>query len=308
MLKQTRHHLIDTLWQLYRAQSPQMQLIESKLTATPLTLDHFAIIDLPGPHSGIQQLKNLFSLFGYVERGRDYLADKQNDFLWLAENDSDHSPANTVLPQIVVADFRLEALPKSVRQVIEKYSAQALPAPTQQVAHLLERIKKQDHTALTEAIMLTQQYLAGRDWPLPTVAEYESVKNYNELLAWVLIYGRRPNHFTLSVHLMPQFNQLADFLSFIESATGLPLNHDGGLIKGSVASGIEQASTVGEAKTIALADGKIDITANFVEFVWRHPIEPSQKPSNWDDYFTGFVGQHADYVIESLYSPDTERG
>lgn len=304
MLKQTRQRLINTLWQNYRAQSPQLQRIESKLAGSPVTLDHFAIIDLPGPHTGIPQLTSVLSLFGFSVRGRSYLADKQNDFSWLAEIDSEHSPATSVLPQIVVADFRLDEMPITVRQIIEKYSAQAAPAPIKQLEVLQARIEQQEQAAINDMVSLAQQYLTGRDWPLPTVAEYETVKKFNELLAWVLIHGRKPNHFTLSIHLMSQFKQLTDFLDLVESEICLPLNRDGGLIKGSAGTGIEQASTIGDTTTLMLADGKIELTTNFVEFVWRHPVKPDGNPVYWDDYFTGFVAAHADYVIESLYSTD----
>lgn len=307
MLKQIRHSLIKRLWEHYREHSQQMQVIETELAKLGLafpTLDHFAVIDLPGPHTGIKYLKSIFSMLGYITRGSDYLADKQNDFLWLAEEDSSGAPANSVLPQIVVADFRLSEMPAAVQNIIKAYSTQAKPFPFEQAEALVRRIEHGEIDLLPDLLTTIQKYFNGRDWPLPTVAEYKTVKAFNELLSWVLVHGRKPNHFTLSVHLLDTFKRLPDFLDFVESTAGLPLNRDGGLIKGGALAGIEQASTIGQTQTMQLADGQIEIATDFIEFVWRHPVSTTTVPTRWDDFFTGFVAQHADYVVESLYSAD----
>jgi len=198
---------------------------------------------------------------------------------------------------VVVADFRLEALPFEVKKIIEKYASQAASLP------LIENPQESlsTHTAKQlEQTILT--YLKGRDWPLPTLNEFHTVHEFNELLAWVLIHGRKPNHFTLSIHLLDQFTDLADFNQFIEGELKLPLNHEGGTIKGGREAGIAQSSTIGNLETIQLADGSIHLPSGFIEFVWRYPSEEkNEQPALWSDYFTGFVAQHADNVIESLY-------
>lgn len=132
MLKQLRKNIINSLWNKYRTQSSQFQLIETHLNRKGIEeifLDHFAIIDLPGPHSGIPYLRDIFLTLGYNVRGHDYLPDKQNDFCWLAEEDSDNHFACDVLPQVVVADFRLEAFPPEIKKIIEKYANLAAVSP-----------------------------------------------------------------------------------------------------------------------------------------------------------------------------------
>ncbi|RDI48646.1 DUF1338 domain-containing protein [Aquicella lusitana] len=304
MLKQVRRTLIHQLWDKYRSQSVQTQLIEKGLKHKGIqkfTLDHFAIIDLPGPHTGISHLNQLFSAIGYIVQGRDYLPDKQNDFLWMTECDSLHSPATEVLPQVVVADFRLDELPLTIRKIIEKYAAKTRPSPVPEAQKLAGRAYLGDEAAANNLYSLITHYLSGRDWPLPTINEFHTVQAFNELLAWVLVFGRTPNHFTLSVHLLDHFSDLNAFHAFIETEVELPLNQDGGVIKGGPSVGIAQGSTAGMPKTIPLADGSIQLPTDFVEFVWRYPCYPSVKPVLWEDYFTGFVAQHADRVIESLY-------
>jgi hypothetical protein len=199
-----------------------------------------------------------------------------------------------------VADFRLDELPPPVRNIIFKYSSQAAASPAAQFETLANRDAQHDETAAQELLQLSAKYFSGRDWPLPTVAEFEIVREFNELIAWVLVFGRRPNHFTFSIHLMPEFDSLAVFHDFVEQVVGLPLNQDGGIIKGGAASGIEQGSTAGTPEIIQLADGSVELPMGFVEFVWRFRNKP--QPVLWDDYFTGFVANHANRVIQSLYT------
>ncbi len=304
MLKQVRQNLVKNLWQTYRASSLQMRCLEAGLrqrNAYQLHLDHFALIDLPGPHTGLPVLRELFSAIGYVVQGADYLPDKQNDFCWMAEHDSISSPVRDVLPQVVVADFRLDELPSEIRLIIEKYGRLAPPSPLCDARKIIDQLETHPDNVKKLNKLLTD-YLNGRDWPLPTVGEFRLVHEFNELLAWVLVFGRRPNHFTLSAHLLPTFSSLSALHEFVEQTCQLELNREGKIIKGSKLVGIEQGSTAGLCQDIALADGSISIPTDFIEFVWRFPVDDNNKnPTLWDDYFTGFVAQHANRVIESLY-------
>lgn len=287
MLRQVRETVTQALWQSYRASSSQVQAIEANLKSKGINrfvLDHFAIIDLPGLNTGIDKLRQVFSSLGYVERGRGYLADKQNDFVWMAEVDCENKPVEEVLPQVVIADFRPQELPVEVKTIIEKYAALA---PTFELSTLQS----------PEAII---HYLQRRDWPLPTIKEFKTVHEFNELLAWVLVFGRKPNHFTFAIHLLPQFSNLEQFNIFIENELHIPLNRNGGLIKGNRENGIEQSSTVGSEIQVELADDVILLPDSFIEFVWRYPKK--DHAVYWGDYFTGFVPEQANHVIESLYT------
>ncbi len=303
MLKTLRHKLIDTLWETYLHATPDMQIIQKALQRKgmhTIIQDHFAVIDLPSQHSGIPVLQEIFTTLGYEERGKDYLAEKQNDFLWMAEKNCQDSPVHTVLPQVVVADFRLQEMPEAVRKIIAHYANQTRPFNRELVQQYLQNGDEQTLLNCTEYFA---DYFKGRDWPLPTVKEFECVREFNELLAWVLVFGRRPNHFTVSAHLLGKFNGIADFIHFIECETQLPLNEGTGKIKGDKQSGLAQGSTVGITKKIRLADGEIDIPTAFVEFVWRYPHSENQQ-EKWGDYFQDFIGVNANRVIESLYVDD----
>lgn len=302
MLKHIRHSIINSLWEAYRQRTPQIKLIEAGLKLKNIeqsALDHFAVIDLPGPYTGIPFLKELFACIGYIPQGRGYLPDKQNDFLWMTEEDSFEAIADTVQPQVVVADFRLDELPPEIKKIIEKYGRLSPPCPLPEIQTLARSTANGNLEASKRLLHLFSTYLTGRDWPCPTVNEFKTVHAFNELLAWVLVFGRQPNHFTLSVHLLPHFQNLESFHRFIEDELKLSLNYDGGVIKGNQTSGIAQGSTLGVREKIQLADGAVELPTGFVEFVWRYPLR--DKPIKWNDYFTGFVAQHANHVIESLY-------
>lgn len=309
MLKSFRQQLICHLWQNHKSSSSQLKKIEMclKQKGIPnLVLDHFAIIDLPGPNTGIPYLKELFSTIGYIEQGSDYLPEKQNDFLWMTEADSVNLPALHVLPQVVVADFRMDELPLEVKKIIEKYASASPPLPQSEIKTLADRVSAGDTQAAASLSSILTHYLTGRDWPLPTTKEFSIVHEFNELLGWVLIFGRKPNHFTLSIHLLDHFASLSDFLCFISEEVKLELNQEGGIVKGGKKTGIAQASTKGTSTRVTLQEGQIELPLGFVEFVWRYIPHPEsinkQKPLLFRDYFTGFVAQHADHIIESLYT------
>lgn len=283
--------LIQKMWQNFYQTSEQMQILKkalAKINIHNIPLDHFALIDLPGPHSGRGKLIHIFSLLGYELRGEDYLPDKQNAFSWLAPRNVYSCPAKNALPQVVVADFRLDELPIEIRQIIEKY--------TQWVPIRLTDLNTGNVTQNFNAIL---EFLAGRDWPLPTRQDYFIVREFNELLAWVMIFGRKPNHFSLSIHLLDVFSDLLDFINFVNKHTPLVLNTTEGLIKGNIHMGIAQSATLGLSQTIQLADGPITIAGEFIEFVWRYPLIAS--PHKWSDYYTDFIAKQANNVIESLY-------
>lgn len=300
-----RHRLNHILWQAYLTDFKPAAILTSALKAhqyVPLVLDHIAILDLPGPNTGIVPLKTLYSMLGYQEQGYDYLPDKQNNFLWMAEVDSKHQPASQVLPQIVLADFRREVLPAEICSIVDRYAKQAQPLPLQQISALQTALVQGDCEAEQLLLNCLSACLQHRPWSLPYLAEFETVHEFNELLAWVLVFGRRINHFAISVHHLGGFSGLTHFNQLVENELQLPLNQSGGMIKGGVDQGIAQSATQAPQVTVNLADGVIDLPDRFIEFVWRYPrVGLNRTPMHWGDYFTGFIGTQANRVIETLY-------
>lgn len=303
MLNRVKNYVFNRLWTNYSSHLMEVSTIQNHIQKhfqQELILDHFALIDLPGPYTGMDTLSCLFSYLGYKLRGQDYLAEKQNNFRWLSEDVSPEALAVDVSPQIVVADFRREALTPQVLTIIDHYASFAKPLDTDQLKFLHQYTLQQDEQAARELSRFILNYLQSRDWPLPTVEEYELVKSQNELLAWVLVMGRQVNHFAWGIHLSKSFSELKIFNQFLNATLNISLNQKGGLIKGNINKGIEQSSTQPAIKSIKLPDGVIALSDRFIEFVWRYPKKAGEN-SRWHDYFTGFVADNADRVVESLY-------
>ncbi len=300
LLAETRQLIIAQLWQNHLQSIVPAQQIYSVINQH-IFLDHFAIIDLPGPNSGIAQLKKLFMLLGFQESGSGYLIEKQNDFIWLHEENCENKIASDVLPQIVIADFRLHELPLNVQTIIKKYSQHITPLPLSDIEKLCHAVKNGDKSCRDLLISTVLNQFNGRAWPTPCIGDYESIKIANELLAWVLVFGRQINHFGISVHHMNNFNNLKEFNDYLKYKSGTQFNNRELEIKGNNQIGIEQSSTADYPIKIALEDGEIEIPSPFIEFVWRYPKKPDASAILWKDYYNDFYAPNANRVIESVY-------
>ncbi len=323
-----RKALVDKLWNGYLNDIPHAKAIFDFLSRENknIALDHFAIIDLPSRNTGIPILSQIFSSLGFVIEGLDYLPDKQNDFLWMVEEGAQEKLVHDVLPQVVLADFRLDELPFSIRKIIEKYTGQipACPLSHSDIENNIGKLQQGDESAGKLLLSFLVSYFNTRDWEVPSLADFRTVQEANELLAWVLLFGRKVNHFTISVHLLENYKDLQDFHNKLPETLNCnlnKLNNIGSVFKGSPQLGIMQSSTLGELKEIQLADGTAFIRDSFMEFIWRYPknimLQDSLKdsindspqnasnnatpPKLWRDFHAGFIAQNANQVVESLY-------
>jgi hypothetical protein len=300
LLGYVRRKITLNLWRKFQSESTEAEVITNNLGN--VILDHFAIIDLPGPETGIPFLQQLFEAIGFVKQGEGYLADKQNEFRWMAEENADTQLAEQVSPQVVIADFHPHALSPRVRGLIEKYSHLAEKVSMDAILRLSAQARAGNRAAADElahevASHLHKPFLYG------TVSreDAEAILRENELLGWVLLFGRQVNHFGLAMHLCTETPSLEAFNHFIESRLGLALNEVGGLkIKGGKEQGIEQSATLHGARVFELPGGSLQLPNKFLEFVWRHP-KAGVRPQRWNEYFTGFVPANADRIVESLY-------
>ncbi len=276
-----KSRIIECLWNQYIPAIPYYRAVFSKKRPV---LDHLAIIDLPASeNTGIPFLKGIFSGIGFKEAGSGYLPEKQNDFVWMLDPDSHGLRAEDALPQIVLADFRIENFSSDTQKVLNKYISTAAKID-------ISKVKEDGYL---------EGFLLDRSWDVPTIADYELVKSENQLLAWVLLFGRGVNHFGANITFDGRFKDLWDFNSHVKTLGFAELNCKEGEVKGGAHQGIAQSSTLGMSMQYKAADGVVEVNNSFMEFVWRYP--KTESPVRWGDYFTGFVAENANHVIESLY-------
>ncbi len=291
-----KREIVNCLWEDYIQAIPYYETVFKKKRPV---LDHMAIIDLPpSKNTGIKFLRSIFDRIGFAETGKGYLPEKQNDFIWMTDCNASMHKATDSLPQIVLADFRMDLLPKNIQEIVNKYIEQA---PEFNFKKLDEFIASGDEE---NANLLIKKFLLGRAWPTPTVSEYSVVKEHNQLLAWVLLFGRKVNHFGVNITFEKQYTDLWDFNSYIKNLNYAELNSLEGEVKGGAHQGIAQSSTRGQSVVINASDGEVEANNSFMEFVWRYPV--TSNPQFWNDYFTGFVSENANKVIESLYDDKEE--
>jgi hypothetical protein len=77
----------------------------------------------------------------------------------------------------------------------------------------------------------------------------------------------------------------------LEATLKIPMNHVGGLVKGSKDVYLEQIATLACDMRVAFQEGIWTVPYGFVEFAQRHPIG--------NELFQGFVADNADKIFES---------
>ena len=132
--------------------------------------------------------------------------------------------------------------------------------------------------------------LGGRPWP----ATYEifcSLLKESEYGAWLYAWGFVPNHFTISVNQLRDYEEISEVNESIKER-GFQLNQSGGEIKGTPSDYLEQSSTLAYEKNCPFSDGLHLIPSCYYEFAKRYPL-----PNG--DMFTGFLTKSADKIFES---------
>lgn len=295
MYNSARGLLIQKIWDNFKGNADD---IVAFFSDNEFYFDHLAIIDLPSKYSGIPFMRELLSLIGFEQRGSGFLPDKNNDFIWVTAEDACSKTAYEALPQIVLADYRLDDFSLVNRDILYKYANKI----TEEDLFLLRSLKaKKNSRSISSEDLVNQlsKILLKRAWPMPTVNEFNSVKEENQLAAWTLVFGRKVNHFGLNINLLNKYASLQSFNGALKKQLNEPLNTISGEIKGSKCCGIEQSSSLGKLVQIELSDGVIEVNNSFMEFVWR--FSSKENPTMWNDYYTDFIAVNANNVIESLY-------
>lgn len=301
LLENVRSMINTFLWEEFKSKHEDAEKIYSTLSLISnkkITFDHYALIDIPGPNTGMDNLFQVYSCLGYISQGCEKLIEKQNRFMWLAESTALGKKAIDAPPQVVISDFVLSEFPHEIANIVLKYSELTPKLNIELFQKLCGKTFLGDELAAKELIKLTCSYI-NKDWPLLTLKEYNMVNEYNELLSWALLFGRVPNHYTININLLNVFDSLQNFVQWFQNNLSFEFNSLPTIIKGSKNEMLEQCSTKGKLQKVQLIDGEVTVPSAFIEFTWRYPLV--QNPDKWEEYFTGFVSGNANHVIESVY-------
>lgn len=147
-------------------------------------------------------------------------------------------------------------------------------------------------------------------WRTPDWADYERLLKESEYAAWVIYNRYYLNHYTISVHNLPEgYNSIQSFNDFLERI-GIKLNDAGGKIKVSPDGGLLQSSTVAEMISATFADGSEHmISGSYVEFAERKVLPEFQhlKEIKREHRREGFETGNADKIFESTFTSQTNR-
>lgn len=259
----TTSELLEALWRDYTATTPQAERIHRLLVARGEIVhnDHVALRTYDAAEIGIDALARPFEALGW--RGREhYRFDEKH----LCARYWQHDDPN--LPKIFISELCVAELSPGAQAIVRGLVDQ-LPA---------DFARRPDLP------------WAGRPWRV-TKAEYEALLAESEYAAWVAAFGFRVNHFTVDVGALASFPDLHALVAFLQEHA-FAMNKSGGVIKGSPAERLEQASTIADRIEVELADARLTIPSCYYEFALRYRL-----PNG--DLFQGFVPASADKIFES---------
>ena len=259
----TTSELLDALWRDYTASTPQAGRIHRLLLERGDVVhnDHVALRTYDAPGIGIDALAKPFEQCGWKPR-EHYRFDEKH----LRARYWQHDDPN--LPKIFISELVLAEMSPGLQTVVRGLVDQLPP----------------DFGNRPDLPW------AGRPWQV-THAEYKQLLAESEYAAWVAAFGFRVNHFTVDVGALSSFPDLQALVAFLEEHAFV-MSSSGGVIKGSAAERLEQASTRADAIEVSFSDATVKIPSCYYEFALRYTL-----PSG--EVFQGFVPASADKIFES---------
>lgn len=287
-MKDQLNSVLDGLMRRYQARVKDVENIIAAMIkeglikqASDIENDHIAFRTLGVPHLGVQSLEKIFTGYGYTKKDYYYFEHKKLNAWW-------YYPPQKGLPRIFISELRVADLSPATQEIIHKYTAAVTADPVEKLD--LSDVEAVDH------------YLHSSSWEVPALADYETLAAESEYAAWAIYNRYYLNHYTLSVHHLPEgYNTLEQFNAFL-IRNGIVLNDSGGLIKKSPDGLLLQSSTVAELVEAEFRDGiKKKIPGSYVEFAERKvdPVNGMRRE--------GFEAGNADKIFESTFMDQVKK-
>ena len=294
----TLNGVLDGLMRRYQERVPDVQkiiqaMIKDRLISAPgdIENDHIAFRTMGVPHLGIASLEKIFLHLGYERRDAYTFPGKKLDAYW-------YSPPEPQLPRIFISELRVGELSDEAQRIIHSYTDEVTSDPV-------------DALDLDEAEQI-DAFLHRALWHLPSYRDFERLASESEYAAWVIYNRYYLNHFTISVHNLPEgYDTVDTFNAFLESH-GVKLNDSGGKAKRSPDGLLIQSSTVAEMIEATFSEGDThQISGSYVEFAERRALPEYQDKAKAElgraERREGFEAGNADKIFESTYSTQTGR-
>lgn len=290
--------VLDGLMRRYKQRVPDVDAILQAMVSEGLIShpdqvenDHIAFRTMGVPQLGIASFEKIFLHYGYQKRDPYFFAAKKLNAYWYA-------PPHPALPRIFVSELRVGDLSNKAQDIIYSYTSQVPSDP-------VDALNLNDGSAV-------DAFLHQALWRLPTYSDYQQLLLESEYAAWVIYNRYYLNHFTVSLHNLPEpFDTCAGFNRFLE-AKGFKLNDSGGKVKQSPDGLLLQSSTVAEILEAEFAGGeKHPISGSYVEFAERKVLPQfAHLPKHQigrQHRREGFEAGNADKIFESTYTSQTQK-
>jgi hypothetical protein len=252
--------LMRSLWQDFTAKNPAATQVYALFKQQTLRNDHIAFRTLQHDRLGKQAIAQHFIQLGYTIQGEYHFSEKHLDAIHLEQPDQ---------PRIFISELRLQDCAQTVQAILQPIAEQFTHDPITQTQQLLT---------------------SGRRWPIHQ-SHYLTLRAASEYAAWFYVFGHTPNHFTINVNALEDFDSLAQVNDFLKQHD-VALNKVGGEIK-SAAGKLDQSSTLANPVSVQFADQQsLDVPFTFVEFAYRH-----QQPNG--TLYSGFAEGNADKIFSS---------
>jgi len=290
--------ILDALFATYAERVPDVKKITHAMidkgmvkNQNEIINDHVAFRTMGVKNLGIASFEKIFLAHGYEKRDFFHFNLKKLDAFWYA-------PPTPDLPRIFISELKVDLLSEKVQKIIKKYTNTVTSDPV-------------DQLDLNDAKAVSS-YFQKPLWSLPSIEDYEALLAESEYAAWVIYNRYYLNHYTISVHDLPDaYCALEPFNEFLKSI-GIQLNTSGGEIKTSEDKLLRQSSSVAN-KVIAhfSGDQTKEIAGSYVEFAERGALPqfadiPGTELKR-NQRREGFETGNADRIFESTFTTQLKK-